>query len=306
MPKSSSKLDPLNKMASWLLRRSTWEAWIVVFNITAIITIIDLLPVAPKVEIRSLFILPIVLACWMMPRKQAIAATACIILALFIRKPFIDGDYDPLPLAASAVARLASLGTVAAIVMGVRSSYNSVLHLARQDQMTGILNKTAIEEEISIMFASARANKAILLLVAMDLDRFKEVNDRHGHAVGDMVLKTFSATVSREIRRGDRFGRTGGDEFALVVQTPSADDARSLARKLHTRITAALKATGYPVTCSMGALIVSPSQSYPHNELMRQADDLMYRAKQAGKDSVKIALLGQEENQTGAVIYAVQ
>ncbi|HEX7741924.1 MAG TPA: GGDEF domain-containing protein, partial [Sphingobium sp.] len=114
------------------------------------------------------------------------------------------------------------------------------------------------------------------------------INNREGHLAGDDVLRTFAKGASSIIRREDLIGRIGGDEFALLVRVPSIAEGQGFARDLHARLSAVLAEGRHPVTCSMGALLISPHAPRDAGELMHAADLAMYRAKQTGKNAVEI------------------
>ncbi|SCM76267.1 conserved membrane hypothetical protein [uncultured Pleomorphomonas sp.] len=281
--------DPFYTIVSWLLNRSPWEAWALVVGGVAIITFIDLLPGNGDISVRSLYVFPVILGCWMLGRMHAITVTAFVVLAMSIKAPLVQGHVDLLPIVTSTLARAVSFAAVAGIVAGFRSRYNHVLNMAQKDRMTGVLNKTAFEEEVKAMLAAGHASGKTVLLAVMDLDGFKSVNDQHGHETGDEVLMTFTHHVAKEIRRADRFGRIGGDEFALALQAASPEEARLLATRLHRRVTEALAGTCHSVTCSMGALIVPPEPRRASRDMMREADRLMYAVKRGGKNAVVVA-----------------
>src|SRR3546814_4567605 len=96
------------------------------------------------------------------------------------------------------------------------------------------------------------------LLVLLDLDNFMAANDRAGHRAGDEILRAFAKGVSAIMRREDLIGRIGGDEFALLVRVPSIAEGQGIARDIHARLSAVLAQSRYPVTCSMGALLIPP------------------------------------------------
>ena len=137
--------------------------------------------------------------------------------------------------------------------------------------------------------ATAAAQLRPLLLAYLDLDGFKNINDDHGHEAGDRILRSFGAEGRVALRREDCFARLGGDEFAVLISLPSIDAAQEAAETLHARLSAVLASTGHDVTCSMGALVVPPDGTNSLEELMREADRLMYTVKKIGKNGVRFA-----------------
>ncbi|MGZ9719084.1 GGDEF domain-containing protein [Rhizobium miluonense] len=196
--------------------------------------------------------------------------------------------------AGNLAVHIVSFATIAAIVSRFHASYERERFAARRDWVTGTLNRQAFEQKAQAMLRIAGEQGWPMLLVYLDLDGFKSVNDRHGHDAGDQVLKRFGVEGRLALRREDCFGRMGGDEFALLMKLPSKDEAQQVAEKLHKRFSAALADTGYEVTCSMGALAVQPGVGAVHIEaLMRSVDRLMYGAKNGGKDGLRYATVVQ-------------
>ena len=307
-----NKLDfwlcSFQNLAFWMTRREPWQAWAIVVGSILAITALDLSPAGEAANIRTLYVLPVTLACWMLKPKQALAVTGTVIIVLFVKPQLHFEQPDFLPLIATATARTVAYATVAAFLLSFRRVYDDALASARRDPMTGVRNKTAFEDEAAAMVASCRLTRETLLLATIDLDGFKQVNDRHGHATGDIVLKTFSLGLMSEIRRTDRVGRIGGDEFALLLRAESTDDARRLAAQVHDRAKTVLAATGHAVTGSMGALIVPSAQALTYAELMREADRLMYAAKR-GKNGLRVSIAGEfmrEDNACAAVNWVAR
>ncbi|GLK44994.1 hypothetical protein GCM10017612_29140 [Novosphingobium resinovorum] len=139
-----------------------------------------------------------------------------------------------------------------------------------------------------------------LVLAILDLDDFKTLNNIHGHAAGDTVLHVLGKRALAMLRPEDVFGRIGGDEFAFLVATRSAEEGERFARILHARLSRALETTQHPVTCSMGVLLVPPRSFRSAAELLDVADQAMYRVKRSGKDGLQIAHVDAARNYPSA------
>lgn len=151
--------------------------------------------------------------------------------------------------------------------------------LADHDPLTRLLNRRALLYELHEACGNAqRARK--LALVCLDLDNFKEINDEHGHAVGDRVLERFGACLAELVRSDDYAFRVGGDEFALLL----ADAAEQEGRDVVNRVVAALESNIDPLvrtlTASFG--IATTAFNKEPEELLRIADEAMYQAKRTG------------------------
>lgn len=160
---------------------------------------------------------------------------------------------------------------------------------ATTDELTGLLNRRALLEELQTLMGQAdrRRRQDHLGLLFCDLDLFKEVNDSLGHATGDMVLQTVAARTRSCLRTGDLSGRTGGDEFLVVLNAiPDQNTAMTVAEKINQAIAEPIPTPRLRVniTVSIGVAIVRPDEGM--DELIARADQAMYQAKQAGRNQV--------------------
>jgi diguanylate cyclase (GGDEF)-like protein len=127
----------------------------------------------------------------------------------------------------------------------------------------------------------------------LDLDHFKRINDRHGHAVGDQVLIELTALVGASTRRVDRFFRYGGEEFVLLVNLQGgAQSLDCVADKLVLKVAAELRCRGEPITVSIGGAALRPGDDV--RVWLGRADAALYRAKDLGRSRAVIAADGDE------------
>lgn len=154
----------------------------------------------------------------------------------------------------------------------------SVRQEARTDPLTGVANRRALVERVDAVSTSPRG-----ALLVVDLDRFKEVNDRYGHAVGDRVIRTVAGRLAEALEPHGLLARLGGDEFAAVVDDAHPDDAVALAHRLLAAVERPVRAEGHEfrLEASVGVASTALGARAP-GELMRRADAAMYDAKQAG------------------------
>jgi diguanylate cyclase (GGDEF)-like protein len=158
---------------------------------------------------------------------------------------------------------------------------------SRRDPLTGLPNRRAFDEELAREVARASRTGEPLAVVVLDVDRFKAVNDGHGHPAGDAVLREVAARASGAVRRGDLAARVGGEEFALLL--PGADLAGAV--ELAGRVRAAVAARPIPagaaalaVTVSLGCAALAPGEA--PDALVARADARLYEAKRTGRDRV--------------------
>ncbi len=166
--------------------------------------------------------------------------------------------------------------------------------LATVDELTGALVRRAFIEKAEAAVAAAKASGTPLALGILDIDNFKGVNDRYGHAAGDRALSHFAAVVSRSVRRGDLFGRLGGEEFAILFPATRKDEAWQLTNALRAAIAVA-PCEHTPNTFSAGIDEFGPRDTLA--SVMARADAALYAAKALGRDCVVLASSDDEPDQ---------
>jgi diguanylate cyclase (GGDEF)-like protein len=192
---------------------------------------------------------------------------------------------DPAPL-------LIAVSAYIAIALGV-GTVSELLHraLARAearaltDELTGLPNRRWARLVLEAEFAAAQRGRP-LVVVLFDLDRFKEYNDRFGHAAGDRALCVLAAILRRNTRRMDLSARIGGEEFVSILSSTELAGARVYAERIREELARVELPTG-PVRVSVGMAAYDPSMATP-DELLAVADEALYRAKQEGRDRIRV------------------
>jgi diguanylate cyclase (GGDEF)-like protein len=168
------------------------------------------------------------------------------------------------------------------------SAESEARKLARHDPLTGLPNRRFFEEKLEECLGIASASHQVAVLI-LDLDGFKVVNDTHGHAAGDRALCEFARRVS-VIVRGDAFlARFGGDEFTIIMpRIISLDDPTNLARRIAAAAAEPCKIENVTAEFGVGiGIAIAPTDGVQADELVRRADRALYRAKAAGRSSVR-------------------
>lgn len=158
--------------------------------------------------------------------------------------------------------------------------------LAETDQLTGIHNRRKFDEQLQLELRQEARYQRGLCLAILDIDRFKDINDRHGHAAGDRVLHELARLIEDTRREADSFFRIGGEEFSLIT---FANDNASLAtacEKIRATVSQHCFTKVDHLTVSIGATHYQPGDDY--DSLFRRADAALYAAKAAGRDQVVI------------------
>ena len=165
-------------------------------------------------------------------------------------------------------------------------SLEALRRLATRDELTGLLNRREFDRIMAEEEERARRFGQPLSLVVIDLDLFKSINDRHGHAVGDAVLKEAAARMAESIRTVDRAARIGGEEFALILVQTDRASALEVARRAISSVAKSEVKTGalsIAVTASAGVATL-PSDARTAADLFAAADKALYSAKGAGRN----------------------
>ena len=204
------------------------------------------------------------------------ALRGALSLAFFSMRPVEREDIETLE----------AIASLAAVACRNAEAFEEATEAARTDSLTGLLNHGAIQMRTSEeIWRSQRAERPFACLLC-DLDNFKPINDRHGHLIGDEILKRVATALSEEFRPYDGIARYGGDEFVVIL--PDSDEADALAaadrlRACVDRAAANFKDLGMPVTVSVG--VAQWTEPQTAGELLDRADRALLLAKRRGKGS---------------------
>jgi diguanylate cyclase (GGDEF)-like protein len=174
----------------------------------------------------------------------------------------------------------------------LRRRVEDLLHRSITDVLTGLFNRAHFDEQLPQWIRNARAARKTVGLLFLDVDHFKKVNDTHGHAVGDAVLRQISAVVSETVRDGDLVARYGGEELVVVAFNPTINSLAILGERIRSAIEkqVIVAASGeVRPTVSVGGSIIDPVNSTDAaGELVHSADQAMYVAKRNGRNRVEV------------------
>ena len=238
-----------------------------------------------ELRVGILYLIPVLLAAW----HDGIWWGVVFALATSLLRFLIGIDQMPAATSlqfrvANELAYLAVVGIAIAGLSQLRRTQAQLELLATRDPLTNVLNARAFSDELAQELGRNRRYGRPLALIYLDLDDFKRVNDAHGHATGDAVLRLVADAMRGALRGADIVGRLGGDEFAVLMPETDGDVAHAAALRLATGIRTVFRGTP-SVTASIGVVSCTGTEAGT-DELLRRADQAMYEAKRGGKDRV--------------------
>ncbi|MEI6664740.1 MAG: GGDEF domain-containing protein [Chloroflexota bacterium] len=172
--------------------------------------------------------------------------------------------------------------------------------LATTDALTGLFNRRIFFEQLGIEFRRSIRYRHPMSVIMADLDRFKDVNDRHGHPFGDLVLSVTAQTLRASVRESDIVARYGGEEFVLMLPETGRDEALVVAEKLRSAIERQEYTNGVTetrITISLGVATTPDCAPNDAEDLVRLADEALYDAKRGGRNRVSFAASTKDARQ---------
>ena len=166
----------------------------------------------------------------------------------------------------------------------LKLQHDKLQNMAMHDQLTGLYNRYFLLADANHKVSKSKRHNYELSVLMMDIDHFKAINDTHGHAVGDDVLKAVADSLSSEKRKEDVLARFGGEEFVLLLDHCNVIEAEIKAEKLRAAIQA-LQPENLDITVSIGVAQLN-SKETSFSEPLKRADEALYQAKDQGRNRV--------------------
>jgi diguanylate cyclase (GGDEF)-like protein len=176
------------------------------------------------------------------------------------------------------------------LLLKLKSAYERERTLSRIDPLTGLANRRFFLELTQIELDWCRRRQTPLTIAYADVDNFKTVNDTLGHQTGDRLLSEVANTLKENVRSIDIVARPGGDEFVIMFPELESSKAQDVLKRLLTHLAERMSQQNWPVTFSIGAATYN-NLNYSLEEMIAEADALMYAAKQAGKGRLEYKVI---------------
>lgn len=175
------------------------------------------------------------------------------------------------------------------VALRIKHLQDTLTREAHIDPLTGLWNRRALEDRLKQSWDEARRHDDTIVMILCDIDHFKSVNDTHGHAVGDLVLRNLASILRQTARSYDFCARYGGEEFIILLTREVSCDAVALAERCRGNVAAMKIEAGrelFQITASFG--LADSSGCDTPNELLRAADAALYEAKRTGRNRVRV------------------
>jgi diguanylate cyclase (GGDEF)-like protein len=273
--------------ALMLLRRELSDIVLLAAFPLAGLTVTCVAVLDPPLALTPMFYAwPMLISGSFLRRREALLTYLVVIVSFGAALPWLETDA---PRAILWLTVAVVCGGVLVCAMALKERVEALLGqletLSREDPLTGAFNRRAFVEHLD---ATAAVRERSTAVVVFDIDHYKEINDRGGHAAGDAALRILASTVARRLRRGDALGRLGGDEFAVTLAGADADDALAYAEDVRRRVAEASAEADLPFTISLGITTFAGTE-HDAETLLAIADGALYAAKDDGRNTVRVA-----------------
>lgn len=239
-----------------------------------------------ELGLSSLYLIPVMLITW---KYSATAGVAMAMLAYGLWGGITLHETGKSYLAFVLWEGAFKLATALLFIFALsrlRDSLARVSLLARKDSLTDLANRGSFYEFVNHEMLRCQRYGGVISIVFIDLDNFKAVNDRFGHDAGDEALRVVAQTMRAQLRSTDLPSRFGGDEFAVMLAGMDAHGASQATQILQSRLLGAMRERGWPITFSIGLATFNKVPASV-DEMIKQADRLMYKIKHEGKGGLR-------------------
>lgn len=276
----------MQALAAWRNRVSRTGTSTLSLVLLGLVAALDFVT-GPELSPVLFYLAPVGLASWYAGRREGLFTAARSGVAVYVADHLSGGAYSHylVPLWNTA-GRLAVFCLIGLLLSGLRRALEHERELASTDALTGVSNARSFYRQAAVEISRARRYGRPLTLAYLDLDNFKPLNDESGHSTGHEALRVVAHTLEANLRDTDLLARLGGDEFVVLLPETDEPAARAVFSKLLPLLLQEVRHRHWPISCSVGAVIALPPP-LSVDDLVRSADQLMYRVKREAKNDVR-------------------
>ncbi len=238
-----------------------------------------------EVSFSIFYLLPVMIVSWYSQKYYAVILSILSALTWLMADLHAGHIYPHFMIPVwNGIMRLGFYLIVSFALLTIRNLLEKERSFARVDFLTGVMNSRAFSEMAKTEIDRTNRFKRPLTIAYVDIDNFKEINDTFGHNMGDKLLQSMARTIKENIRKIDTIARLGGDEFAILFPETNEGNAKAAVSKVQKHLLNVAQKNNWAITFSIGAITCYSLCEL--DELIKEADDLMYSAKACGKNRV--------------------
>ncbi len=238
-----------------------------------------------ELSLAPLYLIPIMLITWKTSATVGIAVSM-LTYGLWATVTLVEAGAEVVAFVMWETAiRLATTVLFVVLLSGLKATLARVSLLARKDVLTDLANRGSFYELVNQETLRCKRYGGAISIIFLDLDKFKQLNDRSGHDVGDEALRVVAQTLRAQLRSTDLPARLGGDEFAVMLPGLDARGASQATQILQSRLLSAMEHRGWPITFSIGLATFTAAPDSV-DDMVKRADTLMYKMKREGKGGI--------------------
>jgi len=236
------------------------------------------------------YLIPVTMIAWAVGRNQGLTFSV-LGASMWLTSNLLSGQsFTNIFIGVwNTLIRFGFYSVVTILISELRHALEEERLLANTDPLTGALNRRSFNEVAEKRMIISEVNRHPYTMVYIDLDNFKTVNDKLGHAVGDLVLKIVVDTLQKQIRNTDFLARLGGDEFAILLTDIDQNNAQIIVQRLQSALLEKMERNEWDITFSIGVLTVL-SMPESVDKLVSLTDALMYDVKGRGKNAIQYSV----------------
>jgi len=246
-----------------------------------------------EMSFELFYLIPICLFVWYIGKWVGIGVAFAAVFSWWMTHYVIGSTYSKAHfLYWDIFVRIFFFLLVILLLSSLKTALNRANELSRTDDTTGVANRRYLIEILGAELKRAQRYHHPISIAYLDLDNFKEINDRFGHSAGDLLLKQVAGLIKSQIRSVDLVARLGGDEFGIILPETGSDTIKGIFEKIQESLNQSLKEGKFPLTLSIG-VVTCYDPFIPEDRLLQEADQLMYFSKKNGKNQINYLKLGE-------------